>query len=332
VNDKNDLAPLLQGFFTDTLARQRQASGHTVTAYRDTFRLLLAFVAERTGIPPSRMGIADLDAPTIGAFLQHLETERGNAVTTRNARLAAIRSFFGYAAVRAPESSDTIARVLAIPVKRHDKATVSFLTRAEADALIAAPDRSTWTGRRDHALLLLAVQTGLRVGELTAVRLLDVNLGPGPHVRCHGKGRKDRCTPLTGPTVKVLRVWIRERGGVPEDPLFPTRRGTPLSRDAVGLLVTKHTATAAKSCPTLLEKTVTPHTLRHSTAMALLQAGVDATVIALWLGHEGTDTVGVYLHADMTVKQRALDRVAPPGSKPGRYHAPDSLLAFLETI
>lgn len=328
----NDFAPLLQSFFTDRLARQRQASGHTVAAYRDTFRLLLSFTAERTGIAPSRLDIADLDAPLIGAFLSHLEAERGNTVATRNARLAALRSFYTYAAFHAPQAAASIARVLAIPAKRGDKTTVSFLTRTEADALIDAPSIETWTGRRDRALLHMAIQTGLRVGEFTALRIRDLHLETGPHVRCHGKGRKDRATPLTAPTVTDLRSWLRERGGKPDEIVFPTRRGTALSRDAVALLVTKHTATAAKRCPSLIEKHVTPHTLRHTTAMSLLHAGVDATVIALWLGHEGTDTVGVYLHADMTIKQRALDRVTPANVKPGRYHAPDSLLAFLETI
>lgn len=328
----NDLAPLLQAYFTDRLARQRQASGHTVAAYRDTFRLLLSFAAERTGTAPSRLDVADLDAVLIGAFLSHLETERGNTVATRNARLAALHSFYTYASFHAPQAADSIARVLAIPAKRGDKATVSFLTRAEADALIDAPNTATWTGRRDRALLHMAIQTGLRVGEFTALRNRDIHLGTGPHIRCHGKGRKDRATPLTGPTVTTLRSWLRERAGGPDEIALPSRRGTALSRDAVALLVTKHTATAAKHCPSLLEKHVTPHTLRHTTAMSLLHAGVDATVIALWLGHEGTDTVGVYLHADMTIKQRALDRVAPANAKPGRYHAPDSLLAFLETI
>jgi integrase/recombinase XerD len=328
----NDLAPLLQSFFTDRLARQRQASAHTVAAYRDTFRLLLAFTAERTGTTPSRLDIADLDAALIGAFLGHLEAERGNTVATRNARLAALRSFYTYASFHAPQAAETIARVLAIPAKRGNKATVSFLTRTEADALIDAPNIGTWTGRRDRVLLHVAIQTGLRVGEFTALRLHDIHLGTGPHIRCHGKGRKDRATPLTNPTTTALRSWLRERGGEPDEIVFPTRRGTALSRDAVALLVTKHSTAAAERCPSLHEKHITPHTLRHTTAMSLLHAGVDATVIALWLGHEGTDTVGVYLHADMTIKQRALERVAPTNNKPGRYHAPDTLMAFLETI
>jgi site-specific recombinase XerD len=259
----NDFAPLLQGFFTDRLARQRQASAHTVTAYRDTFRLLLAFATQRTGIAPSRLDVADLDAALIGAFLVHLETERGNTVATRNARLAALRSFYTYAAFHAPQAAETIARILAIPAKRTDKAIVSFLTRLEADALIDAPNPGTRTGRRGRVLLHTAVQTGLRVAELTALRIRDIHLGPGPHIRCHGKGRKDRATPLTHPTVTALRTWLRERDGGPDDIVFPTRRGTALSRDAVALLVTKHAATAAERCPSLREKHITPHTLRH---------------------------------------------------------------------
>jgi integrase/recombinase XerD len=270
----SDLAPLLQGFFTDKLMLQRQASPHTVTAYRDTFTLLLSFLTQRTGHAPAQLSISDLDAPTIGAFLQYLEITRGNGAATRNARLAAVHSFFRYAALRAPEHAAIIQRVLAIPPKRFDRAIVTFLTPPETDALVAAPDQTTWTGRRDHALPLLAIHTGLRVSELTGLTLADVALGPGPYLRCHGKGRKDRCTPLTNLTTKVLRAWLKERQGRPPDPLFPTRRGTPLSRDAVEHLVAKHTRTAATHCLSLTDKKVTPHTLRHSTAMALQVSGV----------------------------------------------------------
>lgn len=328
----SDLAPLLQGFFTDKLMRHLQASAHTIAAYRDTFKLLLAFVEQRCGRRPDRLRITDLDAPTIGAFLQHLELTRGNTTATRNARLAAIRSFFRYVLLRAPDHAAVIQRVLAIPSKRCDRAVVTFLTQAETDALVGAPDRTTWTGRRDHALLLTGIHTGLRVSELTGLRLQDVHLGAGPHLRCRGKGRKERCTPLTSVPVKVLRTWLRERGGESGDPLFPTRRGTPLSRDAVERLVAKHATAAAAACPSLTGKHVTPHTLRHSTAMALLHAGVDVSVIALWLGHESTETTQIYLHADMSIKERALARTALPGSPPGRYVAPDTLLAFLDTL
>ena len=325
----SDLAPLLQGFFTDKLMRQRQASPHTVAAYRDTFTLLLGFIAQRTGRQAAQLGLADLDAPTIGAFLHHLEADRHNTAATRNARLAAVHSLFRYAAPRAPDHAALIQRVLAIPTKRFDRAIVSFLTRAETDALLQAPDRTTWTGRRDHALLLVAVHTGLRVSELVGLQLHDVHLDAGPHLRCHGKGRKDRCTPLTTPTVRMLRTWLAERGGQPGDPLFPTRRGTPISRGAVGRLVARHASTAAATCPAITGKTVTPHTLRHSCAMSLLAQGVDTAVIALWLGHERVETTQIYVHADMSIKERALARTAPPNTTPGRYQPPDSLLAFL---
>jgi site-specific recombinase XerD len=326
------LAPILQGFFTDKLLRQRQASPHTIAAYRDTCRLLLDFAWRTTGIAPAQLELSDLGAPLIGAFLQHLKTERANAVATRNARLAALHSLFRYAALRAPEHAELISRVLAIPPKRTDRAIVCFLSASEIDALLAAPDRTTWLGRRDHALLLLACQTGLRVSELTSLTRSDVQLSAGAHLRCHGKGRKDRATPLTSQTVKVLRVWLAEHDGTPSDPLFPTRAGHPLSPDAVERLVGKHAAHAAANCPTITAKNVTPHTLRHSTAIALLHAGVDTSVIALWMGHEDPTSTQAYLHADMTIKEQALARIQPHDTSPGRYRAPDTLLAYLDNL
>jgi site-specific recombinase XerD len=268
----------------------------------------------------------------IGAFLHHLETSRGNRVTTRNARLAAIHSLFRYAALQAPDHAALIQRVLAIPTKRADRTIVCYLTRDEMHALLAAPDQSTWHGRRDYALLTLAGQTGLRVSELTGTKIRDIHLGRGPHVRCHGKGRKDRITPLTSHTVTALRAWLTERRGTPDDPLFPSRRGTPLSTDAVERLVAKHATTAAATRASLQTKQVTPHTLRHSAAMALLHSGVDISVIALWLGHESSETSMIYLHADMTLKERALARIAPPSTTPGRYTPPDTILAFLDSL
>jgi len=326
------IAPTLQAFFTDRLMTQRQASPHTIAAYRDTVRLLLRYTQQCAGKNPADLDFTDLDAPLIGAFLTHLETDRNNSVTTRNTRLTAIHSLFRYAALHVPEHAALIARVLAIPAKRHDHPTVCFLTRDEISAVLSSPDTSSWTGRRDHALLLVAVQTGLRVSELTRLRINDIELGTGPHLRCHGKGRKDRCTPLTRQTVDVLREWLTERGGNATDPLFPTRRGTHLSRDAVERLVTKHAQIAAQTCPSLAGKNITPHVLRHSAAMALLHSGVDITVIALWLGHESPVTTRVYLHADMAMKEQALARMTPPDHQPGRYTAPDTLLAFLETL
>lgn len=326
------LAPTLQAFFTERLINQRHSSAHTIASYRDTFRLLLCFVEQRSGKSPCQLDVADLDAPTIGAFLDYLQAGRGNSARSRNTRLAAIHSLFRFAALRHPEHSASIARVLAIPSKRFDQADVSYLTPAEIDALLAAPDLTRWIGRRDHALLAVAVQTGLRVSELTALRCGDVELGVGAHVRCRGKGRKQRSTPLTANTVATMAAWIRERGGHDTDPLFPTSRGNALSRDAVALLVDKHADIAATRCPSLRAKIVSPHTLRHSCAMTLLASGVEATVIALWLGHEQTRTVEIYIHADLAIKQRALARTTPASSAPGRYHAPDRLLAFLEGL
>jgi site-specific recombinase XerD len=326
------LAPTLQAFFTDRLARQRQASGHTIAAYRDTWRMLLAFTARQAGKQPCQLDLADLDAPLIGAFLDYLECERGNSARTRNARLAAIHSLFRYAALRHPEHAETIARVLAIPPKRYDKALVTWLTEPELAALLAAPDRSAWAGRRDHALLLLAAQTGLRISELTGLTISDVHLGTGAHVSCTGKGRKQRITPLTAGTVAVLRTWLAERRGQPGQPLFPSRTGSRLSRDAVERRLAKHTATAAARRPSLHAKTVTAHALRHTAAMRLLHAGTDTSVIALWLGHEQAETTQIYLHADLALKERALARTTPPDAKPGRYRPPDKLLAFLEAL
>jgi integrase/recombinase XerD len=328
----SDLAPILQGFFTDRLARQKKASPNTVAAYRDTCRLLLSFAQAETRKAPSRLSLADLDATLVGAFLQHLEDDRGNGSATRNARLAAVHSLFSYAAPRAPEHATVISQVLAIPPRRRERAIISYLTPEETDMLLAAPDRQTWHGRRDHALLLLAVQTGLRVSELTALTCQDAHLGAGPHVRCHGKGRKDRATPLISQVVRVLKTWLAELGPAPGIPLFPTQAGGRLSRDAVERLVAKHAATAKAACPTIKEKNITPHTLRHTAAMSLLRAGVDTSVIALWLGHEDAETTQVYLHADMTIKEQALARVQQPGTSPGRYRPPDSLLTFLDNL
>jgi integrase/recombinase XerD len=326
------LAPALQAFFTDRLTRQRRASPATISAYRDAWRLLLNFAASRAGKQPSQLDIGDLDAPLIGDFLDHLEHDRGNSPRTRNARLAAIHSLFGYAALRCPEHAEQITRVLAIPPKRFDKALVTWLTEDELDALLAAPDATTRAGRRDYAMILLAAQAGLRISELTGLTCSDVNLGAGPHVTCLGKGRKQRITPLTKATVAVLRAWLTERAGQPDQPLFPARDGGRLSRDAVERRIAKHTAAAADNCPSLKTKNITTHTLRHTAAMRLLHAGIDTSVIALWLGHEQAETTQIYLHADLALKEKALARTTPPGAKPGRYRPPDQLLAFLEAL
>jgi site-specific recombinase XerD len=327
------LAPLLQAFFTDRLIGQRDASPHTIASYRDAICLLLRYAQQRTGKAPHQLNLDELDAPLIGAFLTHIEAERGASVRTRNARLTAIRSLFGFAAYRHPEHAAVIQRVLAIPPKRTDRAVVTYLTEPEMHALLAAPDRSTRIGRRDHALLLLALETGLRVSEITSLTRGAVHLGTGAHVRCHGKGRKERITPLRRQTRRLLQAWLTERAGPPSDPLFPGPSGRPLSRDAIRRLVDRHVATAAQSCPSLTGKTISPHTLRHSCAMTLRRHGVDAATIALWLGHEDVRTTyGVYMHADLNLKEKALARTAPPGTPTGRYRPPDPLLEFLESL
>lgn len=326
------LAPTLQAFFTDRLTRQRNASPHTIAGYRDTWRMLLTFAAARTGVPPSTLDLEGLDAPLVAAFLDHLEHDRGNSIRTRNARLAAIHSLFRYAALAHPEHAQSISRVLAIPPKRFDRAVISYLNDAEVEALLAACDQVTWTGRRDHAMLLLAVQTGLRISELIALTPADLHLGTGAHVVCHGKGRKDRTTPLTTGTRVVLRDWLAERPADPTQPLFPSRHGRALSRDAIERRITHYATLAAQSCPSLHDKTVTAHVLRHTTAMRLLHAGVDTSVIALWLGHVSVETTQIYLHADMTLKEKALSRTRPPNSPRGRYQPPDTLLAWLEGL
>ncbi|MDQ3677217.1 MAG: site-specific integrase [Actinomycetota bacterium] len=326
------VAPTLQAFFTDRLARQLQASPRTIASYRDTLRLLLCFTHDSTGKQPAQLEWDDLDEPLISRFLDHLETDRGNSPRTRNLRLTAIRSLFKYAALRHPEHANLIARVLSIPPKRHQKRTVTFLTGSEARALIDAPDRSRWEGRRDRALLTLAIQSGLRVSELISLDCGDVALGTGAHVRCEGKGRKQRAVPLTAPAQAVLATWLTERAGRPHDPLFCTRTGRRLSRDAIEQRVSTHAATATQRCASLTAKQLHPHVLRHSCAMSLLQAGVDTTVIALWLGHADVRSTQPYLHADLTIKERALALVAPTDIKPGRYTPPDAVLAFLEGL
>jgi site-specific recombinase XerD len=325
------LPALIQRFFTDRLRIQMEASPHTVASYRDTFRLLMRFASAKHGKPPVKLAVEDIDADLVADFLVHTETARGNSARSRNTRLAAIRSFFRYVAMTDPAWLLHCQRILAMPNKRYVKRTVTFLDAQEIAALLAAPDRSTWTGRRDHALLLLALQTGLRASELVGLRCSDVTLGTGAHILCLGKGRKERCTPLRRDTAKLLKAWM---GNHPDDnsPLFPSIRGERLSRDALEHLVRKHCLTASRTCPSLAAKRVTPHTLRHSTAMDLLHHGVDQTVIALWLGHESVATTQIYIHADMRMKEKALARVSAPAIPTGRFQPDDGLLAFLEGL
>ena len=327
-----NLPRLLEGFFTERLMHQRQASPHTIASYRDTFSLLLRFVQERTKRAPSNLSLQDLDAPLVGAFLDHLEQQRGNSPRTRNNRLAAVHAFFRYAALYEPGVSALVQRVLAIPSKRFEHKPIAFLTHEEIEALVAAPDATNWLGRRDRTLLLLTAQTGLRVSELIGLCCQDVVLGRGAHVRCLGKGRKARCTPLREDVVTALSAWLDERRGQPVDPLFPNRRGGPLSRDSIEHLVSKYAAIARQRCPSLEKKRITPHALRHGAAMELLQNGVDRTVIALWLGHESVETTQIYLHADMKMKERALAKTSKVDVPPGRYRPDDELLTFLKSL
>jgi integrase/recombinase XerD len=323
---------LLQRFFTDRLLGQLGASPHTVAAYRDAFRLLLRFAAEHLGRVPSELRLEDLDVSFLRKFLEHLEGERRNCTRTRNNRLSALQSFFRYVAFSEPALALHCQRVLAIPAKRYARGPVEFLTEDETKALVAAPDPGKWIGRRDRVLLLVATQTGLRNSEITSLRCQDVECGTGAHVRCLGKGRKMRCTPLRQDVAAELKKWLSERGGGPQDPVFPSSRSTRLSADALQRLVARHAAAARQSCPSLTGKTVTPHTLRHSAAMDLLRRRVDLSVIALWLGHESTETTQIYLHADMRLKEQALAHATACGLVPDRYLPPDPLLTFLESL
>lgn len=326
------LPALIQQFFTDRLYGQMDASPHTIAGYRDTFRLLLRFASEQTGKAPTKLAVDDLDCTLIGDFLTHVETQRRNSARSRNTRLAAIRSFFRFVSMSEPGYMLHCQKILTMPGKRYVRRTIAFLSREEMKALLTAPDQSTWVGRRDHTVLTVALQTGLRASEIVGLRCCDVVIDTGAHIRCEGKGRKQRCTPLRKETVKLLKIWLKERGGADTDPLFPTVRGARMSRDALEGLVRRHTATASRSCPSLAGKRVSPHVLRHSTAMDLLHHGVDQTVIALWLGHESVETTQVYVHADLHLKEKALARVKPPATKPGRYRPNDELLAFLEAL
>jgi integrase/recombinase XerD len=322
----------LESYFTQRLIHQRQASPHTIASYRDTFRLLLQFAQQRLHREPSQLRFEDLDAPLIGAFLDHVEKERSNVSRSRNLRLTAIRSFFRYAAYEQPAHSAQIQRVLSIPNKRQVRPLVGFLTRPEIDTLLAAPNQHTWGGRRDHAFLLMALQTGLRLSEMTALCRGDVALGTGAHVRCQGKGRKERCTPLGMRTATVVRAWLREPVRGTSNILFPNARGGRLSADGVQYLVAKHLIVARQRCPSLRQKRVSPHVLRHSAAMELLQGGVDRSVIALWLGHESVETTQIYLDANLALKEEALKKTTPLYGKAGRYRADDRLLQFLKTL
>jgi integrase/recombinase XerD len=323
---------LLEPFFMDRLIRQRQASPHTIASYRDTFRLLIHYAQQHLRKAPSDLTLHDFDTPLLSAFLDHLEKSRNNSARSRNVRLAAIHSFFRYVALHAPEYSALAQRVLSMPSKRFVRRPIAFLTSVEVAALLAAPDLNGWSGRRDRALLMLAVQTGLRASELIGLRCEDIVLNCGAHVRCLGKGRKERCTPLRKDTVAVLRSWLRERQGRPADPVFPAKRGAPLGHDGLQYLLNKHLAVARRHCPSLLAKRVTPHCLRHSLAMDLLHHGVDRSVIALWLGHEHLETTSIYLQADMQLKEKALSKTAATNARTRRFRPSDRVLEFLKSL
>ncbi len=323
---------LLQGFFTNRLMQQRQASPHTIASYRDSFRLLLQFAQKRIGVAPQKLSLEQIDAPLITAFLEDMQTRRGIGASSRNLRLTAIRSFFRYASFEMPSHGAQIQRVLAIPNKRCTRAQIGFLSREETDALLHAPTLTTRSGRRDHALILLAVQTGLRLSEITGLCRRNICLTTGAHVRVVGKGRKERSTPLTKSTAEVLRSWMREIEPSEYAVVFPSARGTRMSADGVQYLLTKHAARACQSCASLEHKHVTAHVLRHTTAMDLLQAGVERSVIALWLGHESIETTQIYLDANLEMKQAALDKVEPQPGRVGRFRPDDMLLAFLNGL
>lgn len=329
----SNFAVLLEKFFTQRLMQQRQASRHTIASYRDTFRLLLQFTEKRLHKPPSRVTLEEINAPLVAAFLNDLEKSRSITARSRNLRLTAIRSFFRYAAFDAPAHSAQIQRVLAIPGKRFTRVQISFLTRPEIDALLRAPNGKTWSGRRDHALLMVAVQTGLRSSELRGLTRSDVAIGTGAHVRCTGKGRKERCTPLTRQTKTILKNWLNEPQNRHTETVFPNARGSTLSGDGVRYILAKHVTTAVRTCPSLRKKKVTPHVLRHTTAMEMLQAGIDRAVIALWLGHESVETTQIYLEANLALKEEVLAKTKPLNSgKQGRFKPNDMLLAFLKGL
>jgi site-specific recombinase XerD len=327
-----DFSPLCQSFFSKRLIAQRMASQHTVSAYAQTFRLLVVYAQKRLGIPPSQLSLTQLDAPFLAGFLDNLESKRSNSVRSRNARLASLRAFYHYAALEAPQHASLIQRVLAIPYKRLTRRLVCYLTRLEVEAILSSVDKSTWVRRRNHAMLLLAVQTGLRLSEITALQQKDVVLGHGAHVRCEGKGRKERCTPLAKPTVVVLKAWINEQGRNETHFLFPSSSGGRLSADAMEHALATHVTAAQHKCPSLAKKRVTPHVLRHTAAMELLQAGVDRSLIAIWLGHESLDTTQIYLDADLQLKRTVLEKITPIQNRPGRYRPDDKLLSYLKGL
>ncbi len=323
---------LLETFFTEWLLQQKCVSPHTIASYRDTFCLLLRYAKNQLHKTPEKLSLPELNASLIVDFLDYLQQERGTSARSRNVRLAAIHSFYHYVALQAPSYSGLIEQVLAIPSMRYERHPIEFLTHDEIEVLLASIDQKTWFGRRDRTMLLLALQTGLRVSELIGLYWKDIFFGTGAHVCCLGKGRKTRCTPLRKDTVTALQSWKHEQGDPSDTPIFPNMRGLPLSRDGVAYILAKHVAIASERCSSMQQKRISPHVLRHSAAMELLQSGIDCAVIALWLGHESMDTTQIYLHASLKIKEQALDKTKPTNGKPGRYRPDDNLIAFLKGL
>jgi len=333
MNRTASLPALIERFFTERLMRQQHVSAHTIASYRDTFRLLLRFASQRRKKSPSDLELHELDAPLVVEFLDDQQVHHAASTRTRNLRLTAVRSFFRFVAFEEPAHSAHIQRVLAIPSKRGEKKLIHFLSRREIEAILDAPDRATWLGRRDYALLSLAIQTGLRLSELTGLDRESIAFGAGAHVSCTGKGRKERCTPLSKPLTATLQRWLKEPPPHNAVALFPNIHGGRLSADAVQYLLGKYVKIARAQCTSLRQKRISPHVLRHTAAMELLQSGVDCSVIALWLGHESMETTQVYLHAHMALKEAALAKVPATKGRPnGRYRPPDRLLQFLHAL
>lgn len=326
------LAPVLQEYFTAYLVTQRAMSGATIRSYRDTWKLFLSFLSHTVHVPAHQLQVTDIDTARVLAFLDHLETQRGNGAATRNLRLAAIKSFMAFYATKAPDALGTVAQIHAIPVKKKPRPLPVFLTRTQAQALLDAISTTTWTGRRDHAMFTLAVQTGLRLSEITSLTSSSIHLADGAHVACTGKGRKARTTPLTPITTAVLATYLQERQSRPGEALFPNPQGRALSPDAVQQRLTTHVRRAVSNCPELADQHITVHTLRHTAAMRFLEAGIDTAVIALWLGHESIATTGIYLHADLNIKRTALERTRQPDTPAGDYHPDDPLLSWLQAL
>ena len=332
VSARPSLAPLLQAFFLERLTAQRNASPQTVAAYRDSFRLLLEFAQQYVGKAPEHLELTDLDAPVVLAFLDHLERERHNTIRSRNARFAAIRSFMHFAAFKDPTALPGIQRVLAIPMKRFDKPLLGFLSTSEIQAILDAPPTDRWSGQRDRIMFATLYNTGARVSELTGLRVGDVVLDGSACVHLHGKGRKNRSVPLWRTTTTQVRHWLPRIDSRPDRPLFPSATGGRLTRPAVTARLRLAVQRAAAQCPSLTKRRVSPHCIRHSTAMHMLQSGVDITVIALWLGHENPATTHLYVEADLAMKERALQAVQSPRIKQTRYRPTDRLLAFLQRL